>query len=525
MAINISGYPTKPDIANADVVYTVTSSLYTNPQYQYVCDIKDNSGTLIQRLKQQPNPNGEGVFNIGQILSSQAFSNVDAINITPSGSATNQKLFSATTGSFGRYNINFGEEYGTSVSSSVTLYNGAGSAGAPSVNKGDSFFIVGGTKDWNTLPNRFSWFSGSGVDNDFQQAPDYKDSGSLTITDPITGAFRDTRHFLCYDYLPQGAGGVNVFYNNNNRTLLTEYPVSTTVQSGSRVYNIRENDALTVSFLNGNFDNSADNESAQDIAGFYITPTSGKVYWVANSSLYGGGPRAASSAGCWSSPGDMAWFNVYGDQNQNTRLITMNLNKATLHGMPAYDLSAGGAGNVSLAGSTYAKIQLTSYTRSTYTADGNLGTFWVYWDNNCNYYDVVRFAWKNTFGVYDWYSANLVSTANTDVSRQQYTQTNVNYSANNVSVFDAQRRGKTQFYNGLNRKNTVTTDWLNEEMALYMRELFFSTDVLVQDYVNNRMLPVVITNANVVEKTNPKGQKLFNYTIEFEFANNLTARR
>ena len=55
MAINISFEPTKYNVANAPILYNVTSSLYNQPQYQYVCDIKNTTGELLTRIKQYPN--------------------------------------------------------------------------------------------------------------------------------------------------------------------------------------------------------------------------------------------------------------------------------------------------------------------------------------------------------------------------------------------------------------------------------------------------------------------------------------
>jgi hypothetical protein len=71
MATSLQQYPTSPNMVNNNLVYEVTSTEITQPQFQFVVDIKDESNTLIQRIKQQPNLSGKGVFDIGQILSSQ----------------------------------------------------------------------------------------------------------------------------------------------------------------------------------------------------------------------------------------------------------------------------------------------------------------------------------------------------------------------------------------------------------------------------------------------------------------------
>ena len=69
MAITIQQQPTTPNMSNNDLLFVLTSNKITEAQYQYVCDIYiSGSGTLVQRIQQQPNPNGKGVFNVGNIL-------------------------------------------------------------------------------------------------------------------------------------------------------------------------------------------------------------------------------------------------------------------------------------------------------------------------------------------------------------------------------------------------------------------------------------------------------------------------
>ena len=58
---------------------------------------------------------------------------------------------------------------------------------------------------------------------------------------------------------------------------------------------------------------------------------------------------------------------------------------------------------------------------------------------------------------------------------------------------------------------------MNQTDADNLRELFFSTNVYVQD--GTEFLPVVIENASVREKTNPRSQKLFTYTVNYRYAN------
>ena len=71
MALSLQQYPTSPNVTNNNLVYLCTSTQVTQPQFQFVVDIKDESDVLIQRVKQQPNPSSKGVFDLGNILSTQ----------------------------------------------------------------------------------------------------------------------------------------------------------------------------------------------------------------------------------------------------------------------------------------------------------------------------------------------------------------------------------------------------------------------------------------------------------------------
>ena len=141
---------------------------------------------------------------------------------------------------------------------------------------------------------------------------------------------------------------------------------------------------------------------------------------------------------------------------------------------------------------------------------------------NCEY-PGVRFAWKNEFGVWDYYTAKLAENSSVDIERNSYTKTFVDYSTSTSTVaYNAANRGSQQYYNRLSKRKTANTDFLNQADADWLRELFYSTDVYVQE--GTEFYGVVITNATITEKTNPRSQKLFTYTVEFEYANPLRPR-
>lgn len=123
MAVTILQQPTYPNGGYTNLVYAVSGSNPTLPQYQYVMDFKSSTGQLLTRVRQYPNPAGSAIFDVGDI-STDYLDYDEVFTLTGvSGSSSNVKTFQ----------IAFGEEYGTSISSSVTIYNGKGSAGNPAV--------------------------------------------------------------------------------------------------------------------------------------------------------------------------------------------------------------------------------------------------------------------------------------------------------------------------------------------------------------------------------------------------------
>ena len=87
----------------------------------------------------------------------------------------------------------------------------------------------------------------------------------------------------------------------------------------------------------------------------------------------------------------------------------------------------------------------------------------------------------------------------------------------NSATYDLARRGSKQFSNVITRNQNANSDWLTQAEADWLRELFFSTNVYIQDGTDFQ--PVVITDSTMTEKTNPRTQKVFQYQINFQLAN------
>ena len=452
MAITIRQSPTTPNMANNNLVYAVTSNSSSAAQYQFVVDLTySGSNTVLQRIKQQPNPNNAGVFDMGNIIT----------NYLDSDNSWKTAEWSVNTGSAYRFIVKFGEQYGTSPSSSVILYTGvAAISGSPAVTASEYTYILNGLVDPNDKVN-WNWNSSS-------------------------------------YYSPQTVNTSSTFTYQN---ALTNAPTTQSIQIG---------EYSTLSFINGNFDGST--TVAQDVytVAFTFYDATGSVLGTfddKNVTQNGGGPRT----------GNVGWSTAVASQTGATQLVTAGVGMQNIEdndnpgfppaGTAYYDVSfhpqlTAGASSVNYSG---------SYGAYRYIVDGP----------QCGY-DGVRFAWKNEFGVWDYFTFTLATDKSFGIERAAYEQTFLPYSSDYPVPYSKQRRGTVNYYNKPIQTQLANSNWLTQSEADWLKELFFSANVFYQE--GTEFYPAVITSVDVTEKTNPRSQQLFQYAIQFQVANQINPR-
>ena len=450
MAINLTQQPTSPGMTNSDYLFEVTSSQATQPQFQFIADLTlSGSSTVLQRIKQQPNPSLFGVFNLGQIVASYL----------ESDNSWKAAPFITSSNVAKRFSVKFGEEYGTSISSSVTIYTGIGTgSGAPAFTGSSYYYVVDG------LVNPY---------------------------DAVNWNFPSASYFIA-NATPSSA-------SFSVQHALTNAPLIQSIQDG---------EYATISLINGNFTNST--SSAQDIYQVLVKVyNSASVeiddYTYTNLISDGGGPRAN---------GTQLFSAVAASQTAGTQLLTIGAGPQNFQDAGDYFPSDWSFYTVQAIGQKSAGVGNTSgsYATLRYEKQGP----------QCGY-DGVRFAWKNEFGVWDYYTFTLQSDSAFNIERQSYEQEFVNYSTTTTTVsYDRERRGATQFYNALIQTQTANSNWLTQDEADWLKELFFSANVFQQ--IGTNFFPIVISSANLVERTNPRTQTTFQYQIEFKPANQLRPR-
>ena len=449
MAITIRQSPTTPNMANNNLVYAVTSNSSSAPQYQFVVDLTlSGSNTLLQRIKQQPNPNNAGIFDMGSIIT----------NYLDSDNSWKAAPFVTASTAAKRFQVKFGEQYGTSASSSVILYTGVGAVtGSPAVTASAYLYTINGLVDPNDKVD-WNWPSGS--------------------------------------YFTASAVSTTTTFSKQNA--LTNAPLTQSIQDG---------EYATISLINGNFTNST--SSAQDIfAVSVVVYNSASVevdsFDLTNITSNGGGPRTAIS---------QVWSAVAANQTAGTQLVTVGIGPQNL------------ADDGNTLQTDWAYYTVNAYGQKAASTINDSGSYaslrYEKQGPQCGY-DGVRFAWKNEFGVWDYYTFTLATDKSFGIERAAYEQTFVPYSSDYPVPYSKQRRGTINYYNKPIQTQVANSNWLTQDESDWLKELFFSANVFYQE--GTEFYPAVITSVDVTEKTNPRSQQLFQYAIQFQVANQINPR-
>lgn len=442
MAITIQQDPTSPNIVNSDLLYVCTSTKTSEAQMQFVCDVKDDLNNLVQRIKQQPSPNNNAVFNLGQIMTGYFEGQDNTWEIT---------LATRQTNTAEQYKVFFGEEYASSVSSSVELYDGIQNAttGSPELSGSNYYLMLNGQLNELQLTN-WNWNSGSKLDYETPSAN-------------------------------------NTFTHQNG---LTAFDTSS----------ITETDYHTIAFLNGNvIGEIQDVSNAQDVYVMEVSFYEEDGTLIRTDEYYNLNPRTGNS--------DL-WSDVYTTQDQYTKLIYF----------PAGPQNFDDAAQTIPTASAYYDCVFKGQNASRGINDNAIWGQYRFNIQECSGFTPQRFAWKNQWGVWDYFNFTKANNRSASVQRKEYTQTFVDYSPNSFPVsYDKTRRGRVNHYNEVTKQRVANTDWLTQTEADNLRELFFSANVYYYD-LNNGWVPIVVTTANITERTNDLSQKVFQYEMAYEYA-------
>lgn len=474
MSLNITkSLPYGINYANDDLLVEITSTKDSEFNFAVVMDLKDENNNLLLRTKQRKGLGNRFVFDLNNIIYNQFDFN------SPANNPSYSYLFEGIEGSVNRFKILFGEEYSSSPSSSIILYNGSTN------NEGQP------TKTMSSDDNGFQYFSAGTKDN------------SPTSIPYITTKYHDE------------LSGVGVSVDSR----LTNHPSN---------YEANREDLLSITIPNGGVIKSANTAYYNDVYAvrydyYDSTDLNGTLlntdYQVnINAPLY---QRSFPTIRTGSS---IPYANIKDDFFDDPTKVKARLTKITLQGSPSITIPTNAK---SYRARVYASGS-TSFTFDNGTRTGGINNAYTLADVSVNIIDSCdnispdryQFAWVNEYGVIDHFSFDKLSTKTINNDRTKFTQTYVDWDNANTTLYT--KGGKTQLQNNITTKHTATTRYLTQEIADWLESLWLSPRVWV--YNGSSFLPTIITSVDYRQYTNNKQDKLKSYTIEFEYSNDKRPR-
>jgi hypothetical protein len=141
-------------------------------------------------------------------------------------------------------------------------------------------------------------------------------------------------------------------------------------------------------------------------------------------------------------------------------------------------------------------------------------------DKSCKGYKMRRLAWINSLGCYDYFNFTLKSSQTIDIERNNY-ETLIGTYDKSLFRYNNTQRGKRTLKTTAMLKETLQTDWINEEQAYLLEKLFMSKEVQIVENVDTTYTEgVIITDRSFTRKTNAN-DGLIQYSFTIEYANPL----
>ena len=140
---------------------------------------------------------------------------------------------------------------------------------------------------------------------------------------------------------------------------------------------------------------------------------------------------------------------------------------------------------------------------------------------SCTRYDNVRLCWVNRLGSWDYMNFRGKSTESISIKNSDMESVVGNWDTATEDTFNYNNwdKGKSTLFKTATRKLTINSDWLNEEEAIWLEELFTSDNVQILDDDPSVIYPVIVTDKAYTKKTSVNDKMQIQYTINLEYSN------
>ena len=219
------------------------------------------------------------------------------------------------------------------------------------------------------------------------------------------------------------------------------------------------------------------------------------------------------------------------DKAYNDASVIKAGDKIIIIGTGTTDFTLIGAANNNLGTEFYATGSTTgntSFSKRFPTPVSKIYMFEIASENNCNTtrFDEYTLAWKNKYGVWDYYMFDGEHTDVINYTREDdYERIPGDYSSATFTI-NSYERGKVQKIEGV-KQTTINTRYITDEYNDYFNGLLMSNEVMLlspikkgDDDIKQVPIPVNIVDTSITYKTNLK-DKLVQYSFTFEYAHKL----
>jgi hypothetical protein len=145
-------------------------------------------------------------------------------------------------------------------------------------------------------------------------------------------------------------------------------------------------------------------------------------------------------------------------------------------------------------------------------------------DYNCKGHEILRLAWLNTLGGWDYFDFRGGFTETVNIERVNYTSVlgAEQLETGSVYSFDTWGAGTQSLVTSSVLKATIQTQYITQEEGAFLENMFNSTSVMaLKKGTQTTSQRVVVTNKSFQRKTSPKNKLQIQYTFEIEYSNPL----
>ncbi len=507
MAITILQEPTSPNVSNTNLIYTVSSSNIPQFQYRYIADLYySGSATKLARFKYPQNSSGTVNIDMGRPIGDYLETKYDWDIATIEANADTLKEFT----------IQFGEEYGTSYNSAVTTFENEASASITVLkgniqypSTGDYDYLTNtvipatSSLDWNYYSyieppvsspidayNRVYSFSDHYLTND----PNKLNSPATSKYNLGLGGFADDGSY----------GGVNFmaaqYYDNfDNIGWWVAKPIGTTDIETISWDIYRPTPSLPIIYV------SVYNDDLNEI----FSTTMSAITGYGDSTLLTVQSNPVQAQSAISSSAQWNFYVIRGLLGSISSVYPGNRGNIGPQFYYNEDKGPSVLLNATIANPSTTKAIPLRGIKPSLWASGK------YYPTNCKG-EKTRFAFVNSFGVWDYYNVYMPTRRVTNIDRKMYEQERINLN-DRIATYNVSNRGEVQYYTEYTDEFEITTDIIDDKESQWLREMFESSDVFIQS--GSDFIPINILNNTETIINNKARNKNYQYTIRYQFSN------